>query len=234
MNIYIRPMTADEVWDFLLKRHKSYHTHLKKFGYRYNSFIPNNEQIHEMFSKETLTDQDIAKYKDVMDKLYNVEKLQRLDGVFENEVKPMFENIVNKVLSPVVSSWGTTLPKNLEILCTYGQGGSYRILGKDKVQIIYRMSRVSEDNDSIFGLLFHEFVHTLIEIPIIKKYNVPQDLKERIVDLICWEFCRKPVQKMFENSFANAYITVDAIKTDLPGAVAKMMTDYNALNKRRE
>lgn len=33
---------------------------------------------------------------------------------------------------------------------------------------------------------------------------------------------------MFEKSFANAYITVDAIKKDLP-AVAKMMVDYNLM-----
>lgn len=31
---------------------------------------------------------------------------------------------------------------------------------------------------------------------------------------------------MFEKSFANACITLDAIKKDLPGAVAKMMADY--------
>ena len=38
---------------------------------------------------------------------------------------------------------------------------------------------------------------------------------------------------MFENSFANAYITPDVIKTDLPGAVAKMMADYAAMQQKR-
>lgn len=37
---------------------------------------------------------------------------------------------------------------------------------------------------------------------------------------------------MFEKSFANAYITVDAIKKDLPGAVAKMMVDYNLMRQK--
>ncbi len=43
---------------------------------------------------------------------------------------------------------------------------------------------------------------------------------------------KKPVQRMFENSFANAYITPDVIKTNLPGAVAKMMKDYIAIQQK--
>lgn len=74
----------------------------------------------------------------------------------------------------------------------------------------------------------------MIENPIIKKYNVPQDLKERIVDLICYEFIQKPVQKMFVNSFANKYITSETIKTDLPGAVQKMMADYILLQQKQK
>ncbi len=74
--------------------------------------------------------------------------------------------------------------------------------------------------------MLHEFVHILIEEQIISKYNVPQDLKERIIDIIGLELFNKPVQPMFEKSFANAYITTNTIKTDLSGAVAKMMKDY--------
>ena len=62
---------------------------------------------------------------------------------------------------------------------------------------------------------------------------MPQNLKERIVDLICYEFIKKPVQPMFEKSFANVYITPDAIKTDLPGAVQKMMADYILLQQKQ-
>ena len=81
--------------------------------------------------------------------------------------------------------------------------------------------------------MFHEFVHMLIETSIIQKYHVPQNLKERIVDLICYEYIKKPVQPMFEESFANAYITPEAIKTDLPGAVQKMMMDYTILQQNQ-
>ena len=79
----------------------------------------------------------------------------------------------------------------------------------------------------------HEFVHILIEEPIIMKYNVPQDLKENIVDIICLElFDREPKNK-FDKSFANAYITPEAIRTNLAGAVKKMMADYNAIKQQQ-
>ena len=62
---------------------------------------------------------------------------------------------------------------------------------------------------------------------------MPGDLKERIVDIIGLELFNKPVQQMFEKSFANAYITPDVIKTDLPSAVAKMMADYATIQQNR-
>ena len=65
------------------------------------------------------------------------------------------------------------------------------------------------------------------------KYNVPQDLKERIVDLICLETIGRPVQERFKDSFANAYITPEAIRADLAGAVKKMMTDYNIIQQQQ-
>ena len=63
------------------------------------------------------------------------------------------------------------------------------------------------------------------------KYNVPQDLKERIVDLICLETIGRPVQERFKDSFANTYITPGAIQGDLESAVKKMMADYTALKQ---
>ena len=60
---------------------------------------------------------------------------------------------------------------------------------------------------------------------------MPQDLKERIVDIIGLELFNKPIQQMYENSFANSYITPAVIRTDLESAVKKMMTDYTALKQ---
>ncbi len=125
------------------------------------------------------------------------------------------------------------MPKSLELRCGYGYGSGYWRPDDDHAIMLFRVSRYPENPESIFNIMFHEFVHMLIEKPIIQKYKVPQDLKERIVDLICYEFIQKPVQQMFENSFANKYITPEAIKTDLPGAVQKMMTDYILLQQKQ-
>ena len=90
------------------------------------------------------------------------------------------------------------------------------------------MSNDNRNAHDIYLLLSHEFVHILIEEQIIQKYKVPQDLKERIGDIIGFELFGKPVQPMFERSFANAYITPETIQTDLPNAVRKMMSDYRS------
>ncbi|MCL2673640.1 MAG: hypothetical protein FWF01_04585 [Alphaproteobacteria bacterium] len=110
----------------------------------------------------------------------------------------------------------------MEILTAYGAGGSYN---HEKSRIILRVSELSAEY--AVGILQHEFIHLLIEEPIVQKYNIPQDLKERIVDIIGFEYFDIPVQKSFENSFANKYITKEAIETDLPDTVEKMMDDYN-------
>ena len=121
------------------------------------------------------------------------------------------------------------MPKILTIECEYGRGAGYE--SGDNATIMFRMSNDNRNDYGIYLLLSHEFVHILIEEQIIQKYNVPQDLKERIVDIIGQELFKKPVQPMFENSFANAYITPEAIRTDLAGAVKKMMADYTALKQ---
>ena len=117
---------------------------------------------------------------------------------------------------------GIQFPQHVEILTTYGYGASYT--SGDNPRIIFRMSRFSPDR--IVGLLQHEFIHILIEQPIIEKYKVPQDLKERIVDIIGFEYFGIPVQKRFETSFANPYITKEGIENDLPGSVQRLMNDY--------
>lgn len=228
----MRPMTAEEAWEYIFDRYKAFHNNLKKFGYDYNMWIPNNESIRSMFAKENLTDKEIDVYKNLfINKIYNEQDLRRFDDVFNKEVKLKLERAINKFLVPLLPLWNAKLPEKLTILCAYGCGGGYDRDGDKLATIMFRMSEYLGNKYGMFNTFFHEFVHLLIETPIIQKYHVPQDLKERIVDIICYEFIQKPVQKSFENSFANAYITPEAIKTNLPAAVQKMMSDYNAKNK---
>ena len=221
-------MGADEAWKYLLRLHKNFHNGLKNFGYTYWTFIPRYESMVEMFDKPSLTDQDIEKYYNKFMKFYNVKHLQRFDEIFESWVKPKLMGAINKFLVPLLPSWNAVLPKKLDILCTYGHGAGYNRESDDVAIIYFRMSESRDNENGVLNTFFHEFVHMLIQKPIISKYDVPQDLKERIVDLICYEFIRAPKQEMFENSFANAYITPDVIKNDLPATVQKMMIDYKA------
>ena len=229
----MRPMTEEEAWKQISNDYNLFHSSLKKYGYRCWNFIP--KPMYELFNKPNLSEQGINYAHQKFMEIYNrnVKVLNRFDDIFESYVKPMLERAVNKFLIPLLSSWNAILPEKLEILCTFGKGAGYLRKSDKEAEIRFRMSRYPDDKDAVLNTLFHEFVHLLIEKPIIQLYNVPQDLKERIVDLICYEFIQIPVQKMFENSFANAYITPETIKTDLPGAVKKMMIDYKILQQKQ-
>lgn len=237
MKITVRPMIAEESWEYILERHTDFHKHLKNFGYTYKTWVPkpNNEHIKAMFEKENLTDQEIAQYREFfINNIYNVEDLKKYDEYLNSFVAPMLERGINKILVPLLPSWGCELPKELTILCTYGSGASYSEIKGGKATITFRMSRYPDNKQVMLETMLHEFIHIMIEQPIIRKYNVPQDLKERIVDIIGFElFDKVSVQERFANSFANAYITPDTIKTDLHGAVKKMMTDYKILQQKQ-
>ncbi len=236
MQIIIRPMTAEEAWDYILERHVAFHDSLKNFGYKYNTWVPkpNNEHIKAMFEKEKLTKQDIEFYKDFfITEIYNADDLRRFDDMFAEFVKPMLEKGINKFLVPLLPSWNATLPKTLEILCTYGAGAGYNRKNDEHARISFRMSRYPDSKENVLDTMLHEFIHLLIEKPIIEKFNVPQNFKERIVDIIGQEFFGRYVQERFINPFVDKYITPETIKTDLPGAVKKMMSDYNKLQLKQ-
>ena len=223
MEVTYRPMTPIEAWNYIVWAHKNFHSHLKKFGYGFQNFIPENPRMTEMFEQEKLTLAQLAEYESVFKKhIYQERGLRRYDSLLKYAAVPALQDVVN-VMRPFAKTWSADFPNKVEIQTTYGQGGSYNY---ENPGIIYRMTR--HPAERMVHLLQHEFIHILIELPIIKKYNVPQDLKERIVDIIGFEYFGKPVQPPFENSFANKYITIGAIENDLAGAVEKMMTDYNA------
>lgn len=236
MQITIRSMTPEEMWQFILGRHHYFHTELKHFGYTINSFVPSpkNPIVKEMFEKETLTDDDIEKYSNFFkQEIYNINDLTKYDKIIKSYVIPMMERGINKFLVPLLKSWNATMPDELEILCTYGCGAAYSSKSDKKAQIIFRMSRYPDNQEIMLNTMLHEFIHILIQKPIIEKYNVPHNFKERIVDLIGTEFFGEHVQERFINSFVDKYITPEAIKTDLPGSVQKMMADYTILQQKQ-
>ena len=230
MQIILKHMNAEEAWQYILQAYKRYQLKLKKFNYSPNGFIPNDIRMYEMFQFPELSDEQIRHYHDVfIHEIHNPMLLTKQDENIKNAI-PIFQQTIEKRIKPLLGAWNTTMPETLTILCTYGFGAGYGT-GKN-AKIILRVSNAKRNDFGICRTMLHEFVHILIEEQIIAKYNVPQDLKERIVDIIGLELFNKPVQSMFEKSFANAYITPEAIKTNLTGVVAKMMTDYKEIQSQ--
>lgn len=226
MKVSFKIMTADQAWHFVRHMHAQYHTQLKRFGYDYDRFIPQWPFLEQMFENPNPTAAQIKQYRTKFMQGYHAEHLHARDDVLENHARPALEQVA-ETLAPFAEKWGVKIPDEITVLVTYGDGGSYDPMNS---QIILRATRMPTGR--VAKVLQHELVHIIIEKDIIGKYNVPQDLKERIVDIICQEYFGKEPQEMFLNSFANKYITRTAIETDLPGAVKRMMGDFVAFNQK--
>lgn len=223
MKVNFKIMTAAQAWRFICGVHRQYHRELKPFGYKYDMFIPQWPFLDEMFATARPTAEQIEQWHDTFIHRYRAEHLRACDTILETQARPALEHVAD-TLAPFAKKWGVKIPDEITIMVTYGNGGSY---WPEKKQITLRATRMPPAN--IAHVLQHELVHIIIEKDIIGKYNVPQDLKERIVDIICQEYFDKEPQQMFLNSFANKYITRAAIESDLPGAVKNMMTDYTTM-----
>ena len=232
MQINLKHISATESWKNIVWTHNNYHTKLKKFGYRYERFVPNDERIYEFMNIEKTNLEQIKHYREIfINQIYKESDLTRLNDMITNDVIPNMLRAIEKQITPLLSSWNAQLPEHIYIQCEYGVGGAYEY-GKNP-GIILRMSEFKGNQYGLLNICLHEFVHILIQKQIIDKYNVPQDLKERIVDIICLELFNKPVQPMFEKSFANTYITPEVIKNNLADAVKKMMSDYKKYQTQR-
>ena len=231
MQINLKHMGANSCWKTIIDMHSDYHQNLKHHKYTYNQFVPNDKRMHEFMEIENPTAQQVKHYRDIfLNEIYNESDLKKQDNTIVNSVIPKMQMAIDGKIKPLANKWGIKLPEQLDIVCAYGCGGSY--YSGEKPVILFRVSDYTADQ-SPYGMFIHEFVHLLIEEPIIIKYNVPQDLKERIVDLICLDTIGRPVQEWCKDSFANTYITPQAIHGDLESAVKKMMTDYNIIQQQQ-
>ena len=227
MQINLKHMNAEQCWDIIVDMHSDYHQNLKHHKYTYNQFVPNDKRMHEFMEIENPTAQQVKHYRDIfLNEIYNESDLKKLDNTIVNSVIPKMQMAIDGKIKPLANKWGIKLPEQLDIVCAYGRGGSYYL--DTPPYILFRVSDYPAD-----WPLYGMFVHILIEEPIIIKHNVPQDLKERIVDLICLETIGRSVQERFKDSFANTYITPGAIQGDLESAVKKMMTDYNIIQQQQ-
>ena len=231
MQIKIKHMNAEGAWECIVNAYKNYESNLKNYEYKYDMFIPDDDRMREMFEQPKLTPEQIQHYHDIfVNEIYKLSDLTHQDDNIKTAI-PHVQNRIKTHIEPLLPAWGATMPETLSIKCAYGFGAGYAH-GKNAT-ILFRTNNNDKRNDyGIYLVFLHEFVHILIEEQIIRKYNVPQDLKERIVDIIGQELFKKPVQPRFENSFANTYITPEAIRNDLVGAVKKMMADYTLMQQK--
>ena len=231
MQIKLEHLDAESAWKRIISGYERYWSNLKNYKNRYDMFIPNDDRMREMFKHPKLTEQQIQHYHDIfVNEIYKLSDLTQQDENIKKAIT-LVQNRIKTHIASLLPAWGATMPETLSIKCTYGRGGGYSS-GKNAT-ILFRISDDKRNDYGIYLLFMHEFVHILIEEPIIIKYNVPQDLKERIVDIIGQELFNKPVQPMYMESFANSYITPDVIRGDLSSAVKKMMADYNAIKQQQ-
>ncbi|MDO8660174.1 MAG: hypothetical protein Q7K54_06310 [Candidatus Parcubacteria bacterium] len=111
--------------------------------------------------------------------IYSAIKNEYIEQNYEKaaaEIKKEFAKIESDFFTKLQAICGVRIKKHFIIILTkYGVGGSYSLPNK----IIYNISMRS----SSINTLLHEITHLIIE-PYIKKYQIQQNEKERIVDLI--------------------------------------------------
>jgi len=200
-------------------------------------FVPNIPILTQLFDGTKISDVRLAaiKYKFIHE-IYDDKQLKKFDTIIKNEVIPLLQD-ANKKLKTVLRGDAFLFPDIIKIYTDWGCGASYSTDKKDKSFVIIRLG-VQGDEKGFRSFMkdtatIHEYIHTLIEQSLIQKYNIPQELKERIVDLIGYFYLNIPVQEFYKNSFANTYITCDTIENDLTGAVQRMMIDYNQLQNAK-
>jgi len=236
MKISYRPYTAEEAWNLTVQSHFWHWRNIKSHGRTVDYIQLHRPIMAPMFDAEILTDDIKQKYREIfMNQVYNENDLRIFDEHLSEHGPKILQQVAD-TLSPFIEKWNSDvkIPKEIKIYTSYGGGGSYHYSDCGDIGlIILRITSGRANTKGINIVIQHELIHILIDIPIILKYNVPHQLKERIVDIIGKEYFGHAEQTPFIDSFANSYITRDAIENDLPGAVKKMMTDYQILQNKQ-
>jgi len=116
---------------------------------------------------------------DSLKKIYTALQCEYVEEDYEKaaiEINKQFSRIENTFYDKLQRQCGKRIKRNFNLVLTkYGVGGSYSLPNK----IIYNFQMKS----SSINTIMHEITHLTIE-PYIKKYQIQQNEKERIVDLI--------------------------------------------------
>jgi len=225
MKLNIRPMTEQEAWNHVLDGRFFWFDHRQQMGYNRENLIPNDPHMRRLLETKDLSADEEAGIRKTFRKIYQ----QHFSKLESKAAELAAYSAGMQEIADFFAARGYAVPNELDVLITFGTGGSY----SNSSNIVY-LCATRRTADRNYQTMRHEFIHLLIEHPIIRKYNVPHILKEAVVDEISRLFGMRPEQ--FENNdtykFAGNYINSDSIKTELDGAVKRMMNDYNAMLAR--
>ncbi|HCU70809.1 MAG TPA: hypothetical protein DIC35_03605 [Candidatus Moranbacteria bacterium] len=150
---------------------------------------------------------------------YSPEDYLEIYEFLNKEIIPKTKEIM-AIFRKWESDWGFKCFEEYSILLTkYGTGGSYH---EDTGIIKVRM----DDSRNYFEAAIHELIHIGIERLIIEKFNLSQQEKERVVDLIYTNILKLPGRVMQNENDdknlarLNEFITEEYIN-DLPSAIEK-------------
>ncbi|MDR3208617.1 MAG: hypothetical protein LBT45_02090 [Rickettsiales bacterium] len=207
MKVSYRHFNAEEAWQNMICMYDWYwKENASRFGYKNVSiWTPDWKECIDAFA-----DPDRQRIKllrhDFISKIYNEKDLSKHDEYIESTMVPDLELFAD-FFGAIMKRQGFGIPGSCGIWSTYGRGGSYNY---ETPRIILRISQI--DDSARIGLIAkHEFVHIMIEKPIIQRYNIPQDVKESIVDIICEQYFDKQTQNFPILPFVRKYTDKDAI-----------------------
>ena len=146
---------------------------------------PLMEKLKAKARKNQLTDADYtALEKFVIDKVY-----QKTDYDAGYKAIQKSLSLLNKMVNEIGQmkfQWPFKMYKTYQVnLTLYGPGGSYDP-DQGSIIIFTTPDGKFKQYKNPINTLIHEITHIGIEYSIIRKYNVPHGLKERIVDTFVW------------------------------------------------
>ena len=222
MDIRFRHFNADESWNHILWSYEWYWKHGNRYYKDVSRWIPKCSKLESAFLNSDKREiQSLREY--FIADIYNEKDLMKHNEYIQSSLVPDLTAFVRD-FGAIMQRQSARVPDACAINTAYGNGGSYNAeIGREQMTL-----RVSEINDSLrlAGIAKHEFVHILIENQIIKKYNIPQDVKESIVDIICELYFAWPPQNFPVLPFVRKYIGKESIENDLARAAKNMMDDY--------
>jgi len=225
MKISYRPFSADEVWRIILDTYERYQENKTAYPPRLLwGFALQSQWLGQGLIDSDKTHLESLKPRFIKE-IYNEQQLKKGIEYIESRLGPDFKIFANK-FSAILKKQGIPILDSVEIVTTHGGCGFYGIF-PDKGRIVIG---IGQPQERILDSMAHEFIHILIELPIIQKYSVSQNIKEYMVDIIGEIYFDIEHQDCYDRSklgFVHEYINKESVETDIVGAVKRMMNDYN-------